>query len=168
MPWYALRSKPNKEEPLWREASARGHETFYPRVRVPIINPRARTLRPHFPGYLFVRADLPRVGQSAFSWLPYSLGLVCFGGEPAEVPERLIEAIRRRVGEINVAGGEHLVGLEQGDAVVVNGGPFAGYKAIFDARLSGDDRVRVLLQLLQVPQLKLELPAGQIQPLNRC
>jgi transcriptional antiterminator RfaH len=80
------------------------------------------------------------------------------------VPENLINAIRRRVGEIEAAGGETLAGLKYGDPVVIREGPFAGYQAIFDARLSGDDRVRVLLSLLSRQQLPLELPGAYIAP----
>jgi transcription antitermination factor NusG len=163
MGWYALRSKPNREEALWLQANARGFEVYYPRLWVHPANPRSRKMRPYFPGYLFVRAKLADVGQSVFSWMPYSQGLVSFGGEPAEVPEGLVQAIRKRLDEINASGGEQLVGLKPGDLVVIQGGPFAGYEAVFDGRASGEDRVRVLLKLLKVKQLKLELPARQIQ-----
>lgn len=124
-------------------------------------------MRPYFPGYLFVHTDLPSVGQSVFTWMPYSQGLVSFDSDPAEVPEALIDAIRRRVDEINASGGEQMVGLQHGETVVIEGGPFDGYHAIFDARVAGNERVRVLLRLLQAEQLKLELPAHQIRPVKR-
>lgn len=170
MRWYALRSKPNREEALWLQACARGFEVFYPRLQVKPTNPRCRTVRPYFPGYLFVRTKLEEVGQSVFSWMPYAQGLVSFGGDPAEVPEGLVQAIRKRVEEINAAGGEQLeqlAGIEPGDMVSILAGPFAGYKAIFDARVAGNERVRVFLKLLQVHQMKLELPGDQIQPIKR-
>ncbi len=168
--WYVLRSKPNKEEALWGELEARGYQAFYPHVKVQPVNPRSRKSRAYFPGYLFVRARLSSVGISAFAWLPHSQGLVSFGGEPAEVPEGLLQAIRKRVDEINQHGGEQLAavaGLEPGEPVLIQGGPFAGYRAIFDARVAGSERVRVLLQLLRVHAIKLELPAGQVQPTKR-
>ncbi len=161
--WYALRSKPNKEEALWREAAARGHEVFYPRLRVQPKNPRARKIRPYFPGYLFVRLELHQSGYSAFAWMPHSRGLVSFGAEPAPVPDGLIQSIRRRVDEINQEGGEQLYGLQPGEAVIVQNGPFAGQEAIFDTRISGNERVRVLLKLLQGRQMPLELPSAQIE-----
>lgn len=167
MRWYVLRSKPNREEALWLEASARGFQTYYPYLRVQPVNPRSRKVRPYFPGYVFVQAHLPSVGQSVFSWMPYSQGLVAFDGVPAEVPDGLVDAIRKRVEQVNASGGEHLVGLEHGEAVVIEGGPFDGYRAIFDARVAGNERVRVLLKLLQVEQMKLELPAHQIRPAKR-
>ncbi len=167
MRWYVLRSKPNREQALWLEASGRGFETYYPYLRVQPVNPRSRKIRPYFPGYIFINTDLPTVGQSVFAWMPYSQGLVSFDGEPAEVPEGLVEVIRKRVDQVNASGGEQMVGLERGDAVVIQGGPFDGYPAIFDTRVSGNERVRVLLKLLQTRQMQLELPANQILPAKR-
>jgi transcription antitermination factor NusG len=46
---------------------------------------------------------------------------------------------------------------------VIQDGPFAGYEAIFDVRLPGKERVRVLLQMLTRRSVPLELSAGQIQ-----
>lgn len=161
--WYALRSKPNKEEALWREATARGFEIFFPQIRVKPVNPRARKIKAYFPGYMFVQVDLPRVGHSSIAWMPYSVGLVSFGDEPAPVPEGLIVALRRRLEQINAAGVDVLEGLRQGDGVVIQEGPFAGYEAIFDARLSGSERVRVLLQLLKGHQMPLVLSPEQIR-----
>jgi transcription antitermination factor NusG len=166
MRWYVLRSKPNREQALWLEASGRGFQTYYPYLRVQPVNPRSRKMRPYFPGYMFVYADLPAVGISAFSWMPYSQGLVSFDGAPAEVPEALVEAIRKRVDEANASGGEQMVGLRRGEAIVIQGGPFDGYPAIFDARVSGSERVRVLLKLLQAERMRLELPASQIRPIK--
>ena len=161
--WYALRSKPNKEEALFHEASARGFEIFYPQIRVQPVNPRSRKVKAYFPGYLFVQLDLPRVGISVLSWMPYSVGLVSFGEEPSPVPEGLIIAIRHRLEQINAAGGEVLEGMKHGDGVVIQDGPFAGYEAIFDARVSGNERVRVLLQLLKGHQMPVVLSPGQIR-----
>lgn len=162
--WYALRSKPRKEEVVWKQIRLQGFEVFYPRLRVQPVNPRSRKWRPYFPGYMFVQVDIEQVGLSVFQWMPHTLGLVCFGEEPAIVPENLIHAIKKRVDEIAEAGGEVLAGISHGDKVVISDGPFAGYEAIFDTRIPGSERVRVLLQLLSNQrQVPLELNAGQIQ-----
>ena len=165
--WYVLRSQPNKEMILWREVTARGLECFYPRLKVRPANPRSRTVRPYFPGYLFLHADIGQVGAGTFQWMPFSGGLLAFDGIPATVPENLVHAIRRHVEQIQAAGGEHLAGLKHGEEVVIRGGPFAGYEAIFDARLPGRERVRVLLKLLQMRDVVVELPLGQIERRQR-
>ena len=164
--WYALRSKPHKEGIVWQQAQVRGFETFYPRLRVHPVNPRARKIKPYFPGYLFVQADLEVVGLSTFQYMPYTMGLVCFGGEPAHVPEALINAIRRRVGEITEAGGELFDGLKHGDLVWIRDGPMAGYEAIFNARLRGSERVRVLLKMLNDRYMPLEINVALIEKMK--
>ena len=146
--WYVLRSKPNKEDALSREVFARGHKVFYPQIRVQPVNPRSRKVRPYFPGYMFVNIDLSTVGSSAFTWLPHSLGLVDFGSEPSFVQEELVHTLHRRVDEVNAGGGELFEGLKPGEEVTIQSGPFMGHEALFDARLPGSERVRVLLKLI--------------------
>ena len=161
--WYVLRSKPNKELVLWRELIARGFESFYPQLHVRPVNPRSRTVRPYFPGYLFLHLPAEQVGASTFNWMPFASGFVAFDGIAATVPLHLIEAIRKHVDEINAKGAEFIASLKRGDVVVIHGGPFAGYEAIFDTRLSGAERVRVLLKLLNVRDVHLDLPASQVE-----
>lgn len=161
--WYVLRSKPNKEDFFRDQLLAHRIEVFAPRIPVRTVNPRARKSRPYFPGYLFVHVDLEQVSASVLHWMPGSAGLISFDSQPASVPENLITAIRHRVEEINLAGGEQLDGLNTGDIVVIRGGPFEGYEAIFDARVSGNERVRVLIKFLRGRQLPVELPSGLIQ-----
>lgn len=161
--WYVIRIKPRKEDVVWRQVHNRGFETYYPRLRVNPVNPRAKKYRPYFPGYLFVHVDLEDEGMSTFQWMPHTVGLVHFGGEPATVPENLIHTIRKRVDEINEAGGELFEGLHPGDVVYITDGPFKGYEAIFDSRVEGSERVRILLELLgNQRQIPIELDAGQI------
>jgi transcriptional antiterminator RfaH len=164
--WYVLRSKPNREELLYEQLNLRGIETFYPRIQVRVVNPRARRIKPYFPSYLFVNIDLARIGETTLQWIPGTTGLVTFGGEPAYVPDNLIYTIRRRVEEIDTAGGELLKTFKSGDSVLIQDGPFKGYEAIFDSRISGNERVRVLLQLFQSRYVPLNLRSGQIAALQ--
>ena len=162
--WFVVRTKPHKEEFLAEQMEIRRIEIFNPRIRVQVVNPRARKVKSYFPGYVFVHLDLEKVGTFSMQYMPGAAGLVSFGGEAAEVPDGLIHAIRQRVDEINNAGGELFDVLKIGETVVIHSGPFAGYEAIFDARLPGSDRVRVLLKLLKNRQMPVDLPAGQLRP----
>ena len=58
--WYVLHSKPRKEEFLAEQLELRKIETFAPCIRVQVVNPRARKVKPYFPGYIFVRTDLEK------------------------------------------------------------------------------------------------------------
>ncbi len=147
--WYVIRSKPRKEDALYREMLARNLDAYLPILKVKPVNPRSRKTRAYIPSYLFVYADLEEVGFSALQWIPHSLGLIQFGGDPATVPESLINAMRKRVDEINEAGGEVAFSIQRGDKVRLQTGPFAGYEAVFDSRLQGADRARVFLSVLE-------------------
>lgn len=160
--WYALHSHPRREDALYRQAAASGIETYYPYIPAHPVNPRARKVKAYFPGYMFVRVDLQEVGLTTFQYMPNATGLVSFGGEPAMVPDSLIQAIQKCVDEITMQGGEVYLNLKPGQSVVIQSGPFAQYRAIFDERIPGTTRVRVLLKMLNDRNLSLELGEDQI------
>ena len=164
--WYVIRSKTRKEEFLAEQMQMRKIEIYHPRIRVQTVNPRARKVKSYFPGYIFVHLDMEASGKSSLQFIPGAAGLVSFGGELADVPDGLLQAIRHRVDEINAAGGELFEELHTGAPVVIHSGPFAGYEAIFDTRLPGSDRVRVLLKLLKNRQMQVDLPVGQIRSMK--
>jgi len=148
--WYVFRSKPREETAAWHYLLSQDVTCFYPRVGVKPVNPRARKVKPYFPGYLFVHCDLDQLGNNAFCWMPHSLGLVRFGGLPA-------------VTSVAETDREKLFDFQPGDDVLVKDGPFTGCRAIFDSRLSGQDRVCVLLQMLNDQrEVPVELVMGQI------
>ena len=162
--WYVLRSKPRKERSLYRYICSEDVECYYPCIRVNPVNPRSQKVKPYFPGYMFVQSNLQKEGMNRFRWLPHSLGLVRFGNVPAEVPENLIHGIKHTLSQIQDAGGETLHGLQPGDRVLIEDGPFQGYCGVFDTCLSGSDRIRVLLNMLQDSrEVSVELDVGQIR-----
>ncbi len=165
--WYALKSHPHKEELLFHQVGARGFEAYFPRIRVQPVNPRARKIRPYFPGYMFVHVDLDAIGVSAFQWMPYASGLVSFGGDPAIVPDILITTLEEKIHSNPADEREQFDALKPGTPVRIQEGPFEGFEAIFDARLPGSERVRVLLKMLTTQSVKVDLPAGQVAPRRR-
>lgn len=161
--WYVLQSKPQKEKILYEQLRLRDIEAYYPSIRVKPVNPRSRKFKSYFPGYMFVHVDLDHIGITSLQWVPGAIGLVNFGGEPASIPESILQAIRSKI-ESGIAEETYFYkGLKQGDLVSISDGPFAGYKAIFDMRLSGSQRVQVLLEALRDQKLRVELPAKYIQ-----
>ena len=160
--WYAIYSRPMKEAFLCEQLSLHQIESYCPYIRLQPVNPRARKVQPYFPRYVFCHLDLEQTNVSTLLWIPGSSGIVSFDRIPAHVPDNLIVAIQRRVAEINAAGGELRDTFKPGDVLTVRDGPFKGYEAIFDARLSGEERVRVLLNFMSRPQVRLELQSVQI------
>lgn len=162
--WYVMHSKPQKEALLRERLRIQRIEVYLPSIRVQPVNPRARKVQPFFPGYLFVHVDLENIPISELRGIPGSIGIISYGGEPAYVGEALIHAIRKQVEEINDSLNGYVERFKSGDLVVISDGPFATYKAMFDCRLAGHDRVRVLLELLKGQQIRLELSGRQLQP----
>jgi transcriptional antiterminator RfaH len=156
-----VHSKPRKEEWLYNQFASLQIEAYYPRLHTKTEKPHSRKSEPYFPGYLFVNVDLDVTGSSLLQWLPGSLGLVGFGGEPAYVPDGLVQKIRHHVDEINMAEDKKLEFLKPGDKVLIHSGPFAGYDAIFCARMYGSERVQVLLQVLQEYAIRIDLKVNQ-------
>jgi len=159
--WFVLKSKPNKEMLLYKQMEAYGVKAYLPLLSVNPVNPRARKARPYFTGYLFVNLDLQATGFSFLQWMPYSLGLVSFGGEAVFVSDELIHAIRKQLAKLEIRKPDPVV--KHGDIVTIERGPFTGYKAIFDTCLSGTERARVLLSLLQNRQLAVDLPLNYLR-----
>jgi transcription elongation factor/antiterminator RfaH len=163
--WYVLHSKPHKENQADLSLRSLGVETFYPAIKIKPVNPRASKIRPYFPGCLFVHVDLEEIGLNTLQWMPGAVGLVQFDGQPAAVPEHIINQLKRRIEAIKTAGGLVLDGLKRGDPVRITDGPLAGYEALFDLRLSGSQRVRVLLEMLG-RLVKVEVQADTLEKIK--
>lgn len=165
--WYALQSKPHQEDVLWHFLKAEEIESYYPRLPVRSVKLHARKIRPYFPGYLFVHIDVRALGVSKFKWMPHSNGLVSFDDEPSPVPDPLIGAIRQTIDQLTHSGKEWYDELVHGEKVRIHSGPFEGYEGIFDARISGGERVRLLLELLNGQRVVLETDAARVEPIKR-
>ncbi len=163
--WYVLRSKPHKESVLHRYAKQHGHTVFYPTIPYKPVNYRASRIRAYFPGYMFIRANLEGLGVSTFSWMPFSTGLVHVGGEAAPVPDTTVRALAARVAEVWEAGGLHVEGLKPGERVLIRQGMFEGYEGIFDVKLPGSERVRVLLRMLNNRFVPVEVDVALVERL---
>ena len=90
--WYVFQSKARKQDLLCEQLRLRELEVFFPTLHVKPVNPRARKIKPYFPGYVFARVDLHEYGRSILDWIPGVVGIVSFGGDPAAV---LFDALQR-------------------------------------------------------------------------
>ena len=161
--WYVLRSKPNKEDLLYNQLLTRGFETYFPRLEVNPVNPRARKTKPFFPGYMFIRISLEDVGFSTFQWMPYATGLVSFDKEPATIREDMMQTLINNIERLKEMQEDKSMPFEPGSKLLINSGPFEGFEAIFDTSLPGRDRIRVLLTMIQGNQVSVELPPSQVR-----
>ncbi len=164
--WYVLHSKPNKEDFLFSQLQQRDIEVYYPRLRVEPVNPRSRRVRPFFPGYIFVKVDLEKTPLSYLAYVPGIKRVVCFEHKPAIVPEEIIQTIIQKVDRINKNPDMQYNQLQHGDPVTIQGGPFDGYEAIFDTRLKGSERIRLLVKLLHGQQIRVQVDKKMVKPKN--
>jgi len=163
--WYVLSVKAHKEPPVHRYLQTQKIKTYYPTMRVNPVNPRARRERPYFPGYMFVHVDLDLEGDNRMRWIPGTRGLVRFGDRPAAVPENLIQTLHRQLQAFQQRQADAKI-LEKGDRVRIIKGPFEGYEAIFDAHVSGKDRVQVLMAYLNHHSRRLRISAHHLEKIT--
>jgi transcriptional antiterminator RfaH len=146
--WYAVQTQPHRESVAQDTLLRIGAQVFYPRYRQRVIlhGYKREVVRPLFPSYLFVSFDVER----EFRAVQYARGVrrvVTFGGEPAIVPGDLLASIQERMkdGYVKLNPPE----LRPGQRVEIVAGPFAGHTGIFQANLSGAERVAILLDTLK-------------------
>jgi len=161
--WYVLRSKPHNEFLLYAQLKARNIECYFPRMKVTPINPRSAKIRPYFPSYLFVYCDIDEVGINTFKWMPHAQGLVSFEGMPAAVPPNIIDGMKKNIGNVHLQGKQHKNQIKPGTPIIVTDGPFQGYEGIFDSMLDENERVKVLLELIDQRKIPIQMDHGQIQ-----
>ncbi len=143
--WYALYTKPNAEAQVARALEMRGFKFFLPLL--PPTKPDARP-QPLFPSYLFVQCDLSEVIVDQLQFLPGLRRIVEFSGQPAVVPQDAIELMNRELDEIEAAGGLRKHQFKPGDTVVIDSGPLAGLRGVFQGPLGPAERVRILVRFL--------------------
>ena len=147
--WYALHTKPRKEHQVHVYLAGRGIQTYLPMLTVASKrSPRRRREEPFFARYLFARVDLSQIPLSSLNWMPGMDRVVSFGGQPAPVPDAVIRWLDRRLGQMDgcvCLGG---LPLQPNDRVRIVSGPLRGVEALFDRKLSSEDRARVLVDLL--------------------
>src|SRR5919108_273768 len=115
--WYAFQSKARKEQLLCEQLHMLQIDSFFPSIRVQTVNPRARKIKPYFPGYVFGRVNLEQVGRSILDWIPGAIGIVKFGGEPAAVSDQLIDALQRHLQKLNVSQSEVSMKFQPGEVI---------------------------------------------------
>ena len=156
--WYALYTKPHSEHRVAYALAARGFTAFLPLLAA---RPTERAVA-LFPSYLFVHCDLETTGISALEWLPGLCRVLSFEGKPAVVPDQAIEMIRAELRRIEEAGGLPRHPFKPGDEVIVEKGPLAGLRGVFQGPVGPAERVNILLHFLGQAN-RAEVPVGMLR-----
>ncbi len=162
--WYVLYTSPNAEYAAHIYLRRKGYDTFLPVVKSPRPR-RGHETVPLFPSYLFVHLYMERLVMRDLYETPGVRGIVKFAGNPAVVPDEVINAIRERVEAINLAGGLPNHSFSPGDKVLITEGPLAGIEAIFDGPTGPAKRVRILLHILGALN-RAEVPVEYLAPVG--
>ncbi|MFT3807406.1 transcription termination/antitermination protein NusG [Arenimonas sp.] len=147
--WFAVLTKSRSEAIAQEHLRRQGYDCLFPRLSRVFRTARGieRRIESLFPRYVFLRADPGERSLAPVRSTRGVAGLVRFAGEPARVPDSVIDRIRQRMAETD--GFVHLSAPDYapGQAVRVTEGPLMGWEGVFMAA-EGADRVRLLLELL--------------------
>ncbi len=147
--WFAVCSKPRQEAVAEENLVRQGFHVYLPRLR---IRRRRRgqwidSIEVLFPRYLFIRIDPLQRNMAPVRSTRGVVGLVRFGGQPAVVPDEVMDALLQCQDPASGLHQENRTPFSAGDRIKLVDGPFAGMEAVF-AEQDGEKRVTVLLELL--------------------
>jgi transcriptional antiterminator RfaH len=158
--WIVVNTQPQREQIALENLARQAFNTYCPMMRTRVRHARRtqEVLRPLFPGYLFVRADLQR-------WRPilstYGVRtLVCCGDRPSFLDNGFVEGLQAR--EIDGAIVRPASSYEPGQRVKMAGGAFDGL-IVTILEMDEKDRLVVLMDLLNRPT-KVRVGANCVIP----
>jgi transcriptional antiterminator RfaH len=147
--WYILQTKASRERQVAVHLHQRGFSVYLPLIWASPVNPRAARERPYFPGYLFARLDFEAITVDVVRWCPGAKGLVEFCSEAVAVSDAFMAELQQRLERVRAVGGMAREGRRRAEFLPVNSGPFEGFEGMFNARLLGAERARILLACAQ-------------------
>ena len=158
--WYAVYTKPQKEEYAELNLRMRGIESFFPKLSLPKSAQRKRQIVSLFPNYLFVRFQSFEDEYGSVIWCPGVKRLVSFDSIPAPIDDSIVRFLMRQ-SEANGVIAAHC-NVKIGQQVSIEGGPFDGLEAIVQDPPDARGRIKVLLNLLNRP-INVDVPVQSIR-----
>ena len=146
--WLLTYTKAKQEMKALENLEKQGFKSFLPLIPSTNKNDKDHVLIPVFPRYLFVQ-----INKRLDNWtsINSTLGvnkIVMFGGTFAQVPNSIINKIKKRLNQKGIFNQNFLkVDYKKGDKLTLKEGSFSGVDAIFLSNKS-KDRVRLLLKLV--------------------
>lgn len=160
--WFAIHTKPRAEARAVDFLGLRGIATFLPKL---LVNHRHGSRRwqapePLFPGYLFARFSPEPQTISVVRWTPGVKQLLWDGTQPTPVPEEVVTYLQERSAETGVI--VPVPRLQPGTRVRVRRGPLEFLEGVIERPTSRNQRVRVLLYLLNT-HVSVEVDAEDLE-----
>jgi transcriptional antiterminator RfaH len=145
--WYLIYTKPRNEDNVSKKFIDVGYEILNPKFKNRKYHRRRlqEVISPLFPCYIFIKFD----NIKDYHFIKYTRGVRRIVGTektPTIVPEEIITSIQRRMeqGIITIKPSK----FKSGEEVVIKGGAFQGFEAIFERELKGIERVSILLKAI--------------------
>jgi transcription elongation factor/antiterminator RfaH len=158
--WYAVYTKPQREEYAELNLRMRGIESFFPKLFLPKSAQRKRQIVSLFPNYLFVRFQSFEDEYCSVIWCPGVKRLVSFDSIPAPIDDSIVRFLMGQSGPDGVIAAR--CNVQIGQQVSIQGGPFDGLDAIVQEPPNASGRIKVLLNLLNRP-INIDVPAQSIR-----
>jgi len=154
--WFALHTKPRRENFAFTNISALGIESFLPRLKAErLVHGATRTIvKPLFPGYFFARF-CPEDSLEGVECSRGVLRVVSSGRFPIPVEDQIVRDFQDRVeqdGLIRI----RPRGFKSGDTVSIKSGPFEGMMGRVERELDDGRRVAILLETLLNARVLIE------------
>lgn len=158
--WYALLTCSRHEKVVHLQLERKAFESFLPLYHsVRRWKDRRKELTlPLFPGYVFVRMEF---SERLEALKTHGVArIVSFGGTPASLPEKEIEAIRHFLeGKVRLDPHSY---LRVGHRARIRGGPFQGLEGIL---LRKKNSLRFVISLdLILRSVAVEIDSGELEP----
>ena len=147
--WYAVFCKPRQELIAQENLERQGFKVYLPRIRSR-QNRRGQwfdTVEALFPRYLFICIEPLRQSTDSVRSTRGAVGIVRFGGQPAVVPETVIDALLRCEDTGSGLFQDDRARFSPGEPIRLIGGPIVDVEGIF-VQQDGANRVIVLMELL--------------------
>ncbi len=146
--WYVIHTRPKCEHlAAGMMQGLSGVEAYCPRIKFQRNTRRGKVwfTEALFPSYFFARF-VPATSIRAVKHSQNVLRIVGFGDTMSPVPDMVIQAIREEMDDQVVK--EVQVNVKVGDVVELTEGPMRGLKGIVNSVLTGEERVKILLEFL--------------------
>ncbi|CAG1066046.1 Transcription antitermination protein RfaH [uncultured bacterium] len=146
--WYLIYTKPKCEDMVEGKLIGAGFTVLNAKVRERkfLRGKVMDAVSPLFPSYVFAKFEKFR----DYHLIRYTRGVkwVLSSEEgPSEIPDRVVDSIVERIedGFVKIRSS-----FTQGQNVIIKGGPFEGFTAVFEKEMSGMERVCLLLKAINV------------------
>jgi transcriptional antiterminator RfaH len=145
--WYAVYTKPKKEDSVAFLLRNIGIKILYPKIRFKKYkkNKFIEVIEPLFPCYLFASFEKEKYSHL----IKYTRGVRYVVGKsnPVSVHEEIISAMKQGMEDDNIIAVKPQR-FDTGDRVFIKDGPFRDFYGIFERETRGPERAMILLDVL--------------------